>query len=693
MKWKNMMGAAVAVAAIMAAGRSYALAAAFPGYEEDFKAAGADSSFILTYVKDYSSDSEEYAGICAANGTLGLLPWNGPFAVRHVMLNNVFERSGEDMVATAVRGICPFGLSMHVDGKEIGDADVRGLRQEIDMKRAEHVTEFEVPGKVAVRYSFIALRNLPHALLMTCEIMAEDETDVTFVNRMAVPDEYVSPLSFCRSFMAESRQIDALCTGAETLHGSHSVAAAAMFMHDGTFVRSRSGAEDVISRKMKKGENASFTLAGTICSTADFSDPYNEALRQIVYIDRMTPDRLIDGHRRLWEELWKGDIEIEGDEEAQKAVRLALYSLYSFGREGTGLSIPPMGLSSRGYGGHIFWDSELWMFPPMLMLNSGIAGSMMEYRFDRLDKAIGRASAYGYRGAMFPWESDGAGEEATPVWAITGPMEHHITADVAIAAWNYFCVTQDREWLEEKGWPLISAAAEFWADRASCNGDGTWSIHGVTGADEYANNVTDNAFTNGAAKMALGCAVKAAKKCGRTCPSEWAEIADGLRILRNSDGVTMEYDGYDGEMIKQADVNLLAWPLGVIMDKRQMLRDLEYYEDRIDPVNGPAMSFSIFCIQYARLGNADKAYEMFRKCWQPFVREPFGAFAETSVSDNPYFATGAGGLLQAVLSGFGGLEITEKGIVQRRSVLPPSWTRLTIRGVGPDRRTYTVFQD
>ena len=664
---------------------------------------GCDTAAGWQLTAGDSDRTPEYSGVAVGNGSLGMLPWKEPFSIRHVIMNNVFERQGDDGLNRIIYGICPFGITMYIDGKAVSDNDISDWSQTLDMKRAEHSTTFTIAGKARVEYSFMALRNLPFALMMTCRITASDDINVEISNKMTVPGGYRNSVSGLCSFMAESRHIDLLLTRAETQHGTHKVAASAMFFPDSHFSRSNhfsrgsisaSGrpeeCADMISASLKNGEAASFTLAGTICSTADFTDPSNESVRQIVYIDRLTPDKIIGSHLDMWENLWQSDIEIEGDAEAQQAVRLALYSLYSSCRKGSRLSIPPMGLSSTGYGGHIFWDSELWMFPPMLMMNTGIAKSMIDYRADRLDRARAKAYAYGYTGAMFPWESDGAGEEATPVWAITGPMEHHITADVAIAAWDYYCVTRDREWFEESGWPLIRSAAEFWESRASRNDDGTWSIHGVTGADEYANNVTDNAFTNGAVKKALQCAVKAGKVCGAEVPGIWKELSEGLRIIESPDGITLEYEGYSGEQIKQADVNLLGYPLGVITDRDRLLRDLTYYESRIDPVNGPAMSFSIFCVQYARLGYAEKAMEMFRKAYRPFQRPPFGAISETASSANPYFATGAGGLLQAVLNGFGGLRITDRGIIQKKPVLPPSWTRLTIKGVGPDRKTFTV---
>ena len=394
-------------------------------------------------------------------------------------------------------------------------------------------------------------------------------------------------------------------------------------------------------------------MEGVICSKSDFVDPYNESESQITNAIHEGTDRLMAFHCQLWNELWQGDIRIEGDDDAQRAVRFALFNLYSFGREGTGLSISPMGLSSQGYNGHIFWDTELWMYPPILLLNQGIAESMVNYRTNRLAAACKRAITHGYRGAMFPWESDDAGEESTPTFALTGPLEHHITADIAIACWNYYCVTHDLHWLRSHGYPLMKAVADFWVSRAERNEDGSYSIRSVVGADEYA-----------------------------------IEVGKNIRILSFANGVTREHATYNGEMIKQSDANLLAYPLGIITDPKIWEKDMEYYTDRIDPKDGPAMSYSVFCVQYVRMGDAKKAYEMFRRCYEPNLRAPFGVIAETATSNNPYFATGAGGLLQAVINGFCGLQITDEGIVQVPSVLPKHWKKVTVTGVGPEKKKF-----
>jgi protein-glucosylgalactosylhydroxylysine glucosidase len=356
-----------------------------------------------------------------------------------------------------------------------------------------------------------------------------------------------------------------------------------------------------------------------------------------------------------------------------------LYHLYSFVREGSEYSPSPMGLSGLGYNGHVFWDTELWMFPAILVLHPELAKGLVNYRFNRLEEAKRNAFAHGYKGAMYPWESAATGVEETPVWALSGPFEHHITACVAIAAWNYYCVTQDKTWLKEKGWPVLSATADFWVSRVERNGPGKYDINNVVAADEWAENVDNNAFTNAAAKANLKYAAEAAKILGIGENADWKEVENNIPILSFPHGVTKEHATYSGENIKQADVNLLAYPLKEITNPATIKKDLEYYSSRVG--NGPAMTQAIFALLYAQEGDTAKAYHFFKDGYVMNKKPPFGVLAETKGGGNPYFATGAGGLLQAVLMGFGGLEITPVGVVQSKQVLPSGWKKLKITGV------------
>lgn len=632
-----------------------------------------------------------YAPAPMANGCIGILPQKEPFAVEHVMLNHVFDAASPHVVSRVMRGINPFCLSMKIDNKKVDTSNISDWQQTIDMRRAVHQTSFQTLEKADVSYELCALRNLPYAGLIRVTVQACKDMLLEVRSGMGIPDDYSQSLIRYREMEADGNRMYMLESDATSRFGYRRVASTSSFLFNGEQIKpiyDEATRELFFSIQLKKGETFCFSLVGSVCSSRDFFDPYNEAERQVIYAVHEGEEALMQAHYRLWDELWQGDIRIEGDDDAQRIVRFALFNLYSSCRGGSRLSIPPMGLSLQGYNGHIFWDTELWMYPPMLLLNQDIARSMLDYRFDRLPAARKKALAYGYRGAMFPWESDDSGEEATPTHALTGPFEHHITADIGIACWNYYCITRDMRWLQREGYPLLKEIADFWASRVTRNQDGSYSIHNVTGADEYANGVTDNAFTNGAASLALKYACQAAEICGEKVPEIWREIGENIRILQFENGVTREHSTYKGEMIKQADANLLAYPLGVITDEYRQRQDLEYYAERIDQKDGPAMSYSVYCVQYARMGEADKAYEMFRRCYEPNLRKPFGVISETPTSNNPYFMTGAGGLLQAVLNGFCGLQITDEGIVQLPSALPSHWKRVTVTGVGSDKKTY-----
>jgi trehalose/maltose hydrolase-like predicted phosphorylase len=157
-----------------------------------------------------------------------------------------------------------------------------------------------------------------------------------------------------------------------------------------------------------------------------------------------------------------------------------------------------------------------------------------------------------------------------------------------------------------------------------------------------------------------------------------------------NDGVTREHATYKGEGIKQADVNLLAYPLKEITNKDQIKKDLTYYESRVPDEGTPAMTQAVFTTLYARLGDGEKAYHWFKDAYVQNLNPPFRVIAETKGGTNPYFATGAGGILQAVIMGFGGIDITPTGLRQLKTSLPKNWKNLTLTGVGPQKKKFVV---
>jgi trehalose/maltose hydrolase-like predicted phosphorylase len=650
-------------------------------------------------IKTDKIDPSNYYGVTVANGMIGIVSSPEPFKVKDVVLAGAYDLYGRGRVSNFLRSFNLLNMYLEVDGRRIDTKAAANFQQELDMLHASFTSRFDYSDKASVSYTYYSLRHLPFTVLMDVSISAKKDIDITSASVMEAPDALKDVQNYYNEIDRPHAVISLLTSSAKSPTGKLLMCASNTFLFSEPHGQEPRVVHEMwdnnmhlmkFSKKIKAGETYRFSIAGSSITSAHHDDPLNEAERLTIYAKLEGRDRLINFHTKAWENLWKSDITIEGDDQSQQDIHSMLYHLYSFTREGTALSPSPMGLSGLGYNGHVFWDTELWMFPALLVLHPEIAKSMVEYRYQRLDAARRNAFANGFKGAMFPWESAETGVEETPVWALSGPFEHHITADVAVAAWSYYCVTQDKNWLRDRGWPILSATADFWASRVERNGPGKYEIKNVVAADEWAENVDNNAFTNAAAKSNLQYATEAAKILGIVPNSDWADVANNIPILKLDNGVTSEHASYHGEKIKQADVNLLAYPLKQITDPAQVKKDLEYYETRIPNEGTPAMTQAIFTLLYARLGDKEKAGHWFKDAYVPNLNPPFRVLAETKGGANPYFSTGAGGILQSVLMGFGGLDISPKGIIQVKSVLPPQWKSLTIKGVGVDKKTFVA---
>jgi trehalose/maltose hydrolase-like predicted phosphorylase len=649
-------------------------------------------------IKAAAINPSSYFGETVANGMIGIVSSPEPFKVKDVVLNGAFDLYGRGRVSNILKTFNFVNMYLEVDGARIENfSQVQNAQQVLDMKHASMTTSFNFGDKAAVSYTHYALRQLPYTALVDVTITAKKDIEITPASVMEAPDMLKDVQNYYNEIDRPHVRISLLTSTAKSPTGKLLMAASNSFLFDELHGAEPSVIHEMwdnnmhllkFRKKLKAGQTYHFAVVGSAITSAHNDDPLNEAERLTLFATLEGRSRLLAFHNKAWDELWKSDIVIGGDDATQRDVHSMLYHLYSFAREGTAYSLSPMGLSGLGYNGHAFWDTEIWMYPSLLLLQPKIAGSLIEYRYQRLQAAKNNAFSHGYKGAMFPWESAASGNEETPVWALSGPFEHHITADIAIAAWNYYVVTKDKEWLREKGYPILKETADFWASRVERNGAGKYDIKNVVAADEWAENIDNNAYTNAAAKANLKYATEAAKLLSITPDSDWMNVYNNIPILKFPDGVTKEHAAYKGEKIKQGDVNLLAYPLKEITDVSAIRKDLEYYEPRVG--EGPAMTHAIFAILYSRLGNPDKAYKAFKVGYTPNMRPPFGVIAETATGNNPYFSTGAGGMIQAMLNGFGGLDITPEGITQLKTKLPAQWKSLQLTGIGLEKKTYIV---
>lgn len=617
-----------------------------------------------------AADTAGYAPPVIANGHTGIVISKNPLRPVAQYSATAFSAGTPGHVSTIIPVIRPLSFFVDVDGKPVDTS--RRWSQTLDMDSAMVTTRFSYGG-VDFSHTILALRSMPFVTMASLTATAVREARLTVACSpqfsTALSDTLTSPVVI-HSADGTFRLVRA--TGRYDDRRS-SVASSVAFVPDDDwhFI-----SPDTLSVTLRPGQTVSLWTVAATCTTADFADPANEAERQAIYAMRQGREALLAGHASRWNDLWKSDVEVEGDSLLREVVTVALYSLYSSVRPDSPAGVPPMGLSSDKYSGHVFWDADTWMLPVFAVLHPGLARSMVDFRVRTLPAARRRAVAYGYRGAMFPWEADHRGEEATPTFALTGPLEHHITADVARGAWISFRADSDTLWLRTSAYPLMRECADFWVSRVTPNPDGSFSIRNVVGADEYAIGVDDNAFTNAVVRRALEHTADAAEILGLIPDPRWRHIASRLRFHRFPDsGVIKTHAAYSGAMTKQADVELLAYPLGIITDPDEIDRTVRYYEEKIDSVNGPAMSHSAMSVNYMRMGRHDKARRLLDRAWRPYVRGPFHSIAETPSNGATYFLTGAAGLLQSLI--FGYADIGDSLPENRRDTTVP--IRVTVR--------------
>ena len=391
-----------------------------------------------------------------------------------------------------------------------------------------------------------------------------------------------------------------------------------------------------------------------------------------------------------WARLWRADIVVTGDDRLQRQVRSALFSLLASVRDDTPWAPSPGGLSSDGYNGHVFWDSETWMYPSLLATAPSLAREMLQYRVDRLAAARRYARATGFGGARFPWESALAGSEETPSCCNTGKWEVHVSADIAQAMWQYWLATGDRAWLRREAWPVLSGIADFWVSRSRPNPDGTRSINSVIGPDEYHERVRDSVYTNVGARDSLRIAVAAAGLVGLSAKPEWSAVAGALRVpFDAAKGLHPEFEGYRGDTVKQADVVLLAYPWENPQPAAVTQADLDHYVPRSDP-DGPSMTDAIHSIVTSQLGTAGcAAFSFTKRSVDPFMRGPYEQFSEARIGGAFTFTTGAGGFLQEFLYGYSGWR-WRGDRVRLDPSLPPQLAGVTLSSVSWQGRTVRV---
>ena len=481
---------------------------------------------------------------------------------------------------------------------------------------------------------------------------------------------------------------------------------------------------------VKRGETLCVDKFVGIATSRDTADPLSLAFEHVSSAPGW--EIALEAQRQAWGREWERmDVTIEGDEEAQLAVRFSLFQLLiAAPRQDARVNIGAKTLSGFGYRGHAFWDTEIFMLPLFTYTAPDIARNLLDYRYHALPAARDKAQQFGYEGAWFAWESAATGEEVTPVWVPdfkdkkklarvwTGDLAIHISADVAYAADQYWRATGDDHWFRERGAELILDTARFYGSRAEWNAERQcYEYNDVIGPDEYHDHVNNNAYTNRLAQWNLETALQALAWLTQTWPekanelirrldlnetrlAQWRQVIEKIRLQVQPDGLLEQFDGFfklkevnladyeprtqsmheifgieganDYQAIKQPDVLMLQYLLHDQYPEEVMRVNYDYYNTRTDHTYGSSLGPSIQAIVACLMGYPEEAYEHFIRSARADLRDVRG-----NAGDGIHAAS-AGGIWQAVVFGFGGLRLTAEGWTTHPH-LPQHWKRLTFK--------------
>jgi trehalose/maltose hydrolase-like predicted phosphorylase len=439
---------------------------------------------------------------------------------------------------------------------------------------------------------------------------------------------------------------------------------------------------------------------------------WSGALETLDELESTGFEHLLAEHRQAWASRWAdAEVRIQGPPGDQLAARFAVFHLLGAAPDAGEAAVGARGLTGRAYGGHVFWDADVFVLPALAAIRPAAARAMLEYRLRRLPAGRAGAARRARSGARFPWESAGDGSDVTPTHApgrhgelvpiLTGEEQEHIVGDVAWGACRYAGWTGDTAFLEGPGRPLLVETARWWATGIRQDAHGRAHIDAVMGPDEYHIVVDDNAYTNVLARWNLRRAADLAEATGgdRDEAAHWRTLADALVDGFDPErGLHEQFAGYwdlepllatqvatppfaadlllgadrvaGSQLIKQADVVMAHHMLPDEMAPGSLAADLAYYEPRT--AHGSSLSPAIYAAQLARAGRPDEALGLFRLAAHLDLDDLTGTTA------GGLHLAALGGVWQALAHGFLGLDPAGE-VLGVDPCLPTPWQALELR--------------
>ncbi|RZI48903.1 glycoside hydrolase family 65 protein [Lactococcus kimchii] len=452
-------------------------------------------------------------------------------------------------------------------------------------------------------------------------------------------------------------------------------------------------------------QSLTFEKRVIVLTSRDYQDLAAMTDASVAFVDSLsevTYDQLRAAQIEAWAKRWEiADVQIEGSDEAQQGIRFNLFQLFStYYGEDERLNIGPKGFTGEKYGGATYWDTEAYAVPLYLALSDEkVTKNLLKYRHNQLPQAQHNARQQGLAGALYPMVTF-TGVECHNEWEITFE-EIHRNGAMAYAIYNYTNYTGDETYLAHEGLEVLVEIARFWADRVHYSKrNDQYMIHGVTGPNEYENNINNNWYTNKLATWVLSYTAESLAKYPRPDLIEakelakWAEIVEKMYYPEDQElGIFVQHDGFlDKDLtpvaeldpsnlplnqnwswdrvlrspyIKQADVLQGIYFFGNQFSLDEKRRNFEFYEPLT--VHESSLSPSIHAILAAELGMEEKAVEMYERT----ARLDLDNY--NNDTDDGLHITSMTGSWLAIVHGFAQMK-TWNGQLSFAPFLPKAWT-------------------
>ncbi len=432
-------------------------------------------------------------------------------------------------------------------------------------------------------------------------------------------------------------------------------------------------------------------------------------------------ESLLEEQNLAWRKKWeRSDIIIEGDVAAQQGIRFNIFQLnQTYTGEDDRLNIGPKGFTGEKYGGSTYWDTEAYCIPFYLATaDQKVARNLLLYRYKQLGKAIENAEKLGFKkgAALYPMVTMN-GEECHNEWEITFE-EIHRNGAIAYGIYDYIRHTGDREYLVDYGAEVLIAIARFWAQRFHFSKRrGKYVMHGVTGPNEYENNVNNNWYTNFIATWCMKYAVGAIMFLKEKAPEKWTALEEKIKFYEVTEttewkkicdnvylpydeklDVFVQHDGFlDKELIQVADLPEEDRPLNqkwswdrilrsCFIKQADVLQGLYFFEEMFDEdthrrnfefyepmtVHESSLSPCVHAILAAKLGMKDKAYEMYLRTARLDLDD------YNNDTEDGLHITSMAGTWMAVVKGFGGMRVHGEQLIFNPT-LPDNWNGFSFK--------------